>query len=341
MGKENALEESIRIADLQAGYDAACKKLLSEKIVLAWILKSCVKEFYDLEPEDIATRCIEGLPSDPGIPDIGDKDVPSRIIGSNTEDSTIYDGVIRYDIRFRAIVPLSDCWTVLLMNVEVQNDFYPGYPLVCRGIFYGGRMISSQYKTEFTKSHYEKLKKVYSIWICMNPPQYRRNSINCYEIHEEQLIGNVKESVQNYDMLTVIMICLGSPEDDNYEGILKLLQVLLSYRIGRDEKCRILQEEFEISMTQEIDEEVDHMCNLSEGLWKTAMEKGWAEGMEKGWTEGVEKGMEKGMEKGTVIGARQVNDLNVKLVESGRMNDMIRAAADRDYQQLLFAEFGI
>jgi len=47
------------------------------------------------------------------------------------------------------------------------------------------------------------------------------------------------------------------------------------------------------------------------------------------------------MEKGTVIGARQVNDLNVKLVESGRMNDMIRAAADRDYQQMLFAEFGI
>lgn len=329
MKTETSLADGIRITAMKAGYDAACKRLLSEKIILAWILRSCVKEFRNLEPDDIADRYIEGIPLISGMSVVRDEEVPSRIIGTNTEDSTINDGVIRYDIRFHAVIPLPDCWTAVLMNVEIQNDFFPGYPLVRRGIFYGGRMISSQYETEFTKSHYEKLKKVYSIWICVNPPKYRRNSINCYEINENQIIGNVNESVRNYDMITVIMICLGSPEDENYGGILKLLQVLLSHEIGREEKSRILQEEFGIIMTQKINAEVDHMCNLSAGLWKSAMEKGWTEGMEKG------------MKKGTAMGIEQVNDLNLKLVKSGRTNDMIRAAEDKAYQQILFTEFGI
>ena len=33
----------------------------------------------------------------------------------------------------------------MIINIEVQNDFYPGYPLVKRGIYYGGRMLSAQY----------------------------------------------------------------------------------------------------------------------------------------------------------------------------------------------------
>ena len=49
-----------------------------------------------------------------------------------------------------------------------------------RGIYYCSRMISGQYETAFTNSHYENIKKVYSIWICMNPPKNRENSITRY-----------------------------------------------------------------------------------------------------------------------------------------------------------------
>ncbi len=52
----------------------------------------------------------------------------------------------------------------LIINIEAQNDFYPGYPLIKRGIYYCSRMISAQYGTEFKNSHYENIKKVYSIW---------------------------------------------------------------------------------------------------------------------------------------------------------------------------------
>lgn len=70
-------------------------------------------------------------------------------------------------------------------------------------------MISAQYGTEFMDAHYEKIKKVYSIWICMNPPKNRENSITSYVISEKNLIGNVKEKKSNYDLMTAVMICLG------------------------------------------------------------------------------------------------------------------------------------
>ncbi len=76
----------------------------------------------------------------------------------------------------------------------------------------------------------------------MNPPQYRENTITEYYIAEKNLVGNVKEKIENYDLLTAIMICLGTT-DDNSSGILKLLEVLLSTEREVEEKKKILQED--------------------------------------------------------------------------------------------------
>ena len=57
--------------------------------------------------------------------------------------------------------------------------------IVKRNLYYCCRLVSSQYGTEFTNSHYEKIKKVYSIFICMNHSNYRKNTINQYSIQEE------------------------------------------------------------------------------------------------------------------------------------------------------------
>ena len=86
---------------------------------------------------------------------------------------------------------------------------------------------------EFTDAHYEKIKKVYSIWICMNPPKYRKNSINRYSIQEEHLIGETSEKVENYDLLTVVMICLG----DSHDKILLAFEIIRSFTFLRT-RCR-------------------------------------------------------------------------------------------------------
>ncbi len=273
MKTETTISRSIRIAEDKAKYDAACKQLLSEKIILAWILKSCVEEFHDIEAEEIADQYIEGSPQISEIP-VAPDEKPPQITGMSTEDCRLNEGTVTFDIRFYATAPKSDELIRLILNVEAQHDFYPGYPLIKRGIYYCSRMISAQYSTEFTESHYEKIRKVYSIWICVNPPAWRQNTITCYRITEYPLIGNATEPEENYDLMQTIMICLGNPQDQNHNGVLKLLDVLLSDKTSQGEKKQVLQDDFNIPMSHMLEKEVSSMCNLSEGVWSNGMQQG-------------------------------------------------------------------
>ena len=168
MDIETTLAQSIRTSDEKAKYDAACKRLLSEKIILAWIMKTCLAEYQDCDVNEIAEKYIEGQPQVDTVPVAPDEtNAPSRIQGMGTEDTSLTEGTVLYDIRFTAVAPASGERIRLIINLEAQNKFLVGYPLIKRAIFYCGRMISSQYGTEFTNSQYGKIKKVYSIWVCV------------------------------------------------------------------------------------------------------------------------------------------------------------------------------
>ena len=305
MKVENTLAKSISAAGDKAAYDAACKRLLANKMILAWIMKSCLEEYRDFPVKEIAEKYIEGEPQIAGAAVNPGEEVSAgggQIRGANSEDCTISEGTIAYDIRFYAVVPQTDGMIRLIVNVEGQNEFYPGYPIIKRGIYYCSRMISAQYGTEFADAHYERIRKVYSVWVCANPPKYRENTITRYALAEEHLVGNVKEKKENYDLLTAVMICLGRAGDDNYSGILKLLGVLLSHEKPAEEKKAILEDEFEIEMTRMLESEVQTMCNLSKGVEERGivigMERGMKQGMERGMKQGMEQGMERGIECG-------------------------------------------
>lgn len=274
---ENTLSRNITSAGDKASYDDACKRLLANKMILAWIMKSCLKEYKNCSIQDIVEKYIEGEPevSKTAVhPDETNRETGESIHGVSNEDNTVTEGTIKYDIRFFAIVPSSEEVIRLIINIESQNDFYPGYPIIKRAIYYCCRMISAQYGTVFTESHYEKVRKVYSVWVCLSPPKHRENSISKYLIKEEQMIGKGKEKEQDYDLITAIMICLGKEEDTNYQGILKLLDTLLSTKKKPESKKQILQEEFDIAMTTEIESEVSLMCNLSDGIERQGIEIG-------------------------------------------------------------------
>ena len=281
MDSETTIAQGLHVTDESAGYDAACKRVLSEKAILARIMKSCLEEYKDCDVGDIAGKYIEGQPQVSAVPVLPDEG-GTVINGMDTEDKSVREGTVSYDIRFRAVVPSSEEQIALIINVEAQNDFYPGYPLIKRGIYYCCRMISSQYGREFTDAHYEKIKKVYSIWICKNPPQYRGNTITRYRLVEEHLVGENSESVRNYDLLSIIMLCLGGPKGANYDGILRMLDVLLSHETSEREKRKILQDDYDIQMTQTMEREVSVMCNLSKGVREKGRAEGRAEGMANG-----------------------------------------------------------
>ncbi len=284
MQKDNRFARIISQTEAKAEYDAACKRLLANKVILAWIMKSCLEEYQNCDVEEIIEKYIQGMPQ---ISQVGvHTDETNQSFGSagsisetGMEDTTLTEGTITYDIRFFAVAPVSGEMIRLIINIEAQGDYYPGYPIVKRGIYYCSRMISAQHGTEFEDSHYEKIKKVYSVWICMNPPKYKRNSITSYRICEENIIGNAKEKVRNYDLMTVLMLCLGTPEDKNYDGILKLLEVLLSSKMEAWRKKKILREDFGIAMTSEMESEASTMCNLSELVERQGIEKGIEKGV--------------------------------------------------------------
>ena len=68
LGKRNNHWKKLQAMDDKVRYDAACKRLLSEKIILAWIMKSCLEEYRDYEVKEIARRYIEGEPQVGTVP---------------------------------------------------------------------------------------------------------------------------------------------------------------------------------------------------------------------------------------------------------------------------------
>ena len=92
-------------------------------------------------------------------------------------------------------------------------------------------------------------------------------------------MGEAVEPVENYDLLSIVMLCLGGPGGGNYEGVLRMLDVLLSNETSEAEKRKILQDDYGIQMTQTMEQEVSVMCNLSKGVEEKGMAKGMTNGI--------------------------------------------------------------
>ena len=323
-------------SSLEMQYDEAVNRLLANKRILAAIMKDCVEEYRDCTVEEIAEKYIEGVPqvgeagvhldeTNRGCPE--EKSSTGRaegcIHGAATEDASRTEGTVRYDIRFFASVPGEEGRISLIINVEAQNRFRPGYPLIKRAIYYGGRMLSAQYGPVFTKSEYGKLKKVYSIWLCTHPPAAWQNTITQYSLREKHIVGRAREERKNYDLLSIVMVCLGKADGENYGGLLKFLEVLLSDSRPAGEKRKILSEEFGMEMSGDLESGVRDMCNLSQGI----LERGIEEWMERGLRQGVEQGLQQGVEQGLQQGERNAKRRTARnLAEMGMAVEQIAQA---------------
>ena len=220
---------NLSASEARARLDAAAKKLLKHRIILAEILKNCVEEFAGYDRDYIVENCFAGevhtneISLDQDMPD-----ADSSIIGSDTEDNSESEGLIRYDIVFDAVIPDSKKIVRLVINLEVQVSTNLSYSVVTRAVYYLARLISRQKGTVFSHSDYEKIQKVYSIWICPDPKRRNMNSIAEYGFVQQKVFGNVEEPVNNYDKMKAIIISLNNGGTDNGNDIIRLLSTLLS-----------------------------------------------------------------------------------------------------------------
>lgn len=134
-------------------------------------------------------------------------------------------------------------------------------------------MISAQLNTEFEIPKYDDLKKVYSIWICMEAPQYIGNAIARYSLEKKDIVDGIPDNKQAYDKLSVVLVCLNEKMEKRTE-FLDMMNTLLSQTMDVEQKKKILEEKFHIGMKSRLGEKVNLMCNLSDLIEERGIAKG-------------------------------------------------------------------
>ena len=268
--------DDVYLAGKNPEYDAAAKKLLSSKKILAWILKYCVEEFKDCSIADIRDRYIIGIPETASAPVLPDetnaaaKVNADRISGERTEDTSVTEGKVTFDIRFRAITPHNDL-VQLIINIEAQRSRRTSYPLLKRAMYYVSRLISSQYGVDFDKAQYGKIKKVYSIWLCMDAPD-DRGGITRYRMQEAPEYGNILDEKENYDLQQVVMVYVAHARADMENRLLNLLGELFVSEDDARRKKEELIKYYDIDLNDNEERLVSTMCNLSVGVYERGRE---------------------------------------------------------------------
>ena len=277
------LKNAVRATDKDAQYDTSAKRLLGQKSILAHILVKTVDEFKGMNPKDVVD-CIEGtphistVPVEPGLTNTVSERNGERLVGFNAENQDVNEGLVRFDIVFYVRMPSSggrkDGLSQIIINVEAQKDEPKGYKILNRAIFYVSRLISSQKERDFENSSYDDIKRVYSIWVCMNMDE---NSMSHVHLTKEDLIGYY-EWKGNLDLLNIIMLGLAKnlPEHDETYELHRLLGALLSKELTVDEKLNIIGKEYDIPIEENFRKDVSVMCNLSQGIKEDGIASGEA-----------------------------------------------------------------
>ena len=256
-------------------YDDYAKFILSQKEILSRILKFTIKEFEDMEAEDIM-GLIEGEPliskvsTEPGETN---QTFHGKITGNNTESTELEEGTIIFDVIF--YVRMKDGVSRIIINLEAQGIEKPPYPLVNRTIFYIARLISSQKNRNFDHSNYGDMLRTYSIWICFN---LEENCMNYLHLTNTSLFGT-HEWLGDLELMNIFLVGL----DKNLsEEAIKTTDSNLHYMLGTifsndlspKDKVRLLSEREDMPAGTHIRKELDTMCNLSYGLEEQGIEKG-------------------------------------------------------------------
>ena len=269
------IANAVNAAGDKAQYDTRVKRLLAQKSILAHILVKTVDEFKGMKPEDVV-KYIEGEPSisvvpvEPGLANMEKTDATGqRIVGLNTENAKINEGLVRFDIIF--YVRMKNGLSQIIVNIEAQKDEPTEYKILNRAIFYVSRLISSQKERDFVNTNYDDIKQVFSIWICMNMDD---NSLSHIHLTKDELLKPCNWK-GNLDLLNIVLIGITNeiPEHDEKYEMHRLIGALLSSELKEQEKLDIIEHEYNIPISQEFREDVRIMCNLSTGIEERATER--------------------------------------------------------------------
>lgn len=265
-------------------YDEACKQTWKLKEVIAPVLQCAIKEYQGYSVDEV----IRFINADTISDNVPVDDLPVFVKALNAEMSSTTEKRVYYDIHFTAKNPklsTEDIIVMLHIDFEVQNDYTPSnptYPITKRAVYYVARELSAQLGVVTDTTDYDKLEKVYSIWICNeNVPTELKNSITRYYVKREDVVGECTEPIEYHDLMELVIIRRDEvPLEDT---IFEYLEGVFTSNLA------IVEKYVDVKENHEVKEALKTMCGLGESIENKALKRGREQGIEQGIEQGKEQ----------------------------------------------------
>ena len=162
----------------------------------------------------------------------------------------------------------------IYLNIEAQKGRV-SYPLSNRIDVYLSNGICMQNYGKMEET-YKELKPFVSIWLILNGTLKDQNSIRSYSPKEQMIYGNPGKKILN-SKTKAVLVNLGREIDENNQ-LLALFETLFSMKLSYEEKIKKLNEIDSEFLDEEIEKEVNTMCNLGEAYREEFLNEGREEG---------------------------------------------------------------
>ena len=249
--------------------DSAFKEIMSDSSILSNMLEPLIDEFNGKDVEYIR-QC---LPIEEGN---------RKIVKLDTEFGINGQPPVRLDNVFEVKIPGGEVMTIII-DLEGQTNNRPGYSIENRALYYASCLIQSQKGRYFDSDHYEKMRKVMSIWVMMDPVKEDRNTVIRYRLDGKYLKGfEGKRDVPTCDLLEIVRINIGNAKDLP-STMMGLMNTLFSRGLTGAERVQILKDTYNI-------EDADNLFGELEDISMTLVDD-----LHENWKyEGVQEAIESG-----------------------------------------------
>ena len=159
----------------------------------------------------------------------------------------------------------------IFLNIEAQKGRV-SYPIGNRMTIYRAYGITMQNQGNMNQ-FYRELKPFISIWIFLDVPKKYENTIKVNHLYEETLFGKREMFDVDYGIMKAVKIYLGKEIEEGNQ-LLALFGTLFSMKLSYEEKIKKLNEIDSGFLDEEIEKEVNTMCNLGEAYREEFLNEG-------------------------------------------------------------------
>lgn len=187
-------------------YDARAKRLLCSKGALSIIIRSLIDGCGGYTYMEIGDMIGKVSANTQVTEDISAEGV-RRL---SAEMDAVTEKLIRYDVYLN----FCDNGRISTIDIEIQQESNPGYSLIKRGMYYACRSISSQLGAITGETNFDKLHKVYSIWLMVKPDSNGKAGIVTIK---PSLFGDAgllqKKYIEDVDLMEIDFVYAGDMSD--------------------------------------------------------------------------------------------------------------------------------